>query len=127
VEGRGSQRDEVLVLLPPLVGCCGLWFKQLSFFASLSASSSPHVLALSLPATTELESVAIALGLLLDALSLTQQIHLGGCGLGGYVAQLFCQLRPQRVTSLFLINSFCELPPKTFIPPLSILPSFLVS
>jgi maspardin len=43
------------------------------------------------------------------------------------VAQLFCQLRPQRCSSLFLVNSFCDLPSRVFLPPLSLLPSFLVS
>jgi pimeloyl-ACP methyl ester carboxylesterase len=37
-----------------------------------------------------------------------KQVHIYGTSLGGFLAQIFAQLRPRRVKSLVLSNTFLE-------------------
>ena len=48
-----------------------------------------------------------SLSLLLDALGL-RQVHMYGASLGGFLAQAFARVYPQRVRSLALTNSLCD-------------------
>ena len=44
----------------------------------------------------------------LDQLKFYKTVHIYGCGLGGFIAQLFAARFPRRVESLILSNSFCD-------------------
>eukprot|EP00732_Lithocolla_globosa_P006379 Lithocolla_globosa_v1_NODE_7375_length_954_cov_37.926585.p1 type:complete len:299 gc:universal NODE_7375_length_954_cov_37.926585:44-940(+) len=43
----------------------------------------------------------------IDSLNL-EKVHLFGASLGGFLAQQFAQMRPERVASMVLCNSFCD-------------------
>lgn len=123
-EGGSAGDTSVLVFLPPLGGSAACWFKQLAVF---KGAKKMRALALSYPAAPSLGLLVACLDLLLDAQGVTGKTHLAGAGFGGYVAQLFAQARPSRVASLFLLNSFCDLPERPFFPGASLLPSFLLA
>ena len=81
------------------------FFKQIQFFET----QKMHAIAISLPALFDPISVIRAIDVFVDSVILiSAKFHLVGSGLGGYLAQLYCQNRPSRISSLFLINSFTE-------------------
>jgi pimeloyl-ACP methyl ester carboxylesterase len=117
-----SSDGSVLVFLPPLGGTAACWFRQLALF---KGAKKMRALALGYPSTPTLSQLVACLDLFLDALVVTSKVHFVGAGFGGYVCQLFSQVRPSRVSSLFLLNSYCDLPDRSFLAGFSLLPSFL--
>ncbi len=103
-----GEGGEVVVMLPPLGGTAACFFRQLEFFER----GKGRAVAISYPATcSSLLQLVSLLDLFLETLLPARQVHLlGAAALGGYLAQLFCQTRPARVSSLFLVNSSCDLP-----------------
>ncbi len=77
VEARDPD-SEVLVLLPPIAGSCSSWFPQLAFLKALKIHT--RVLSVSFPVVEDVQSLVVVLDLFLDALEVTQKVHLGGCG-----------------------------------------------
>ena len=86
-----------------------------------------RAVSLTLPALFDPVSVVRALDVFVDqVLKWDGRFHIVGAGMGGYIAQLYCQMRAMRVSSLFLINAFCDLDFHHSIFA-SVLPTFLMS
>lgn len=102
-EGGGSLGLPV-VFVPNLNSTAAVFYRQIEFLAEKNVRS----IALSIPALFDPTSVVKAMDVFVEeCLRLDGQIHLVGSGFGGYLCQLYTELRPQKVC--FCRNGFAML------------------
>ncbi|MBX3552025.1 MAG: alpha/beta hydrolase [Pseudolabrys sp.] len=101
----------VLVMLPGSVGTCEMFFKQIA-----ALGDRFRIISVSYPAEPDPTALADGLARLMDTLGLARASVLGS-SFGGYWAQFFALLYPQRVETLFLGNIFVT-PDELFANPL---------
>jgi maspardin len=102
--GTGTKDSLPLVCLHGIASNPGIFFKQI---VSLAARGY-RVISFSLPVVYEQQSCTNILQECLDQLKLYTTVHIWGCGLGGFIAQLFAARFPRRIESLILTNSFSD-------------------
>jgi maspardin len=102
--GPKSKDMPPLVCIHGIASNPGIFFKQI---VSLAARGY-RVLSFSLPIVYDQQVCTNILNECLDQLKLYMTVHIWGCGLGGFIAQLFAVRFPRRIESLILTNTFCD-------------------
>ena len=102
--GPKSDEQIPLVCLHGIESNMAIFFKQI---VSLAARGY-RVISFSLPVVYDHQVCTNILQQCFDQLKLYKTVHIYGCGLGGFIAQLFAARFPRRVESLILSNSFCD-------------------
>eukprot|EP01111_Echinosteliopsis_oligospora_P006504 TRINITY_DN2067_c0_g1_i1.p1 TRINITY_DN2067_c0_g1~~TRINITY_DN2067_c0_g1_i1.p1 ORF type:complete len:326 (+),score=59.18 TRINITY_DN2067_c0_g1_i1:195-1172(+) len=92
-----------LVCIPGASGTADVFYKQI---VSLTPKGI-RVIAVQPPPYETHQGWCKGFDRFLDKINITK-VHLFGTSLGGYLAQCYCKLRPSRVESLILNNSFCD-------------------
>ncbi|XP_078446316.1 alpha/beta-Hydrolases superfamily protein [Wolffia australiana] len=99
----GPKSVPPLVCIPGLAGTADIYYKQI---LSLSVKGY-RVVSVDIPRVWNHHEWMQAFEKFLDAINV-HHVHLYGTSLGGFLAQIFAQLRPRRVKSLVLSNSFLD-------------------
>eukprot|EP01120_Amphizonella_sp_Union-15-10_P002889 TRINITY_DN13184_c0_g1_i1.p1 TRINITY_DN13184_c0_g1~~TRINITY_DN13184_c0_g1_i1.p1 ORF type:complete len:348 (+),score=60.63 TRINITY_DN13184_c0_g1_i1:95-1138(+) len=100
----GPKNTLPLVMLPGTTGTAEIYYPQ---FLSLCPRGL-RIISVQWPVYDTHERWVKGFDRFLDSLKL-DKIHLFGTSLGGYLAQCFVHYKPNRVLSLILCNSFCDL------------------
>jgi maspardin len=112
------------VCLPDVVANASVYYQQISFLAA----HEYRIIALSLPSLFEPLQLVHALDMFVEEVLKLKKFHLLGSGMGGYLALLFCQTRPHKLVSLFVVNVFCDLEfQKGLFPSTTFMPGFLLA
>lgn len=99
----GDKSLPLLVCLPGASATAACFYKQIQ---SLSTKGM-RVVSVQAPGYSKHEAWAHGFDRLLDELKV-HEAHLYGVGLGGFLAQYYASVRPKRVLSLVLTNTFCS-------------------
>eukprot|EP00301_Raphidiophrys_heterophryoidea_P026868 c9365_g1_i1.p1 GENE.c9365_g1_i1~~c9365_g1_i1.p1 ORF type:complete len:295 (-),score=63.22 c9365_g1_i1:175-1059(-) len=100
---RNEANEAPIVMLPGAGGSSDCFYKQV-----LGLSAKGHrVISVKFPAIYSYQDFVSSFERFLDALELSK-IHLFGAALGGFLAQVYAQERPERLESLILCNTFCD-------------------
>eukprot|EP00300_Choanocystis_sp_HF-7_P034819 c4784_g1_i1.p1 GENE.c4784_g1_i1~~c4784_g1_i1.p1 ORF type:complete len:287 (+),score=60.85 c4784_g1_i1:52-912(+) len=103
--GPSTQSGESLplVMLPGAGGTADCFFNQVINFSA----KGYRVIAAKFPPISDFHEFVSAFERFLDHVQI-RKLHLFGTGLGGFLAQVFAQDRPEITASLILCNTFCD-------------------
>lgn len=114
-----------VVLIPGTVGGPEQYHKVLMVLSS----KGYRAIAVSFPVVFDYELWVAAMEAFLDTLRVPSA-HMLGSGLGGFLVQILCALRPRRIISMVLCNSFLETrhfrESATFVDAVRLMPAFLL-
>eukprot|EP01107_Rhizomastix_libera_P012294 TRINITY_DN3054_c0_g5_i2.p1 TRINITY_DN3054_c0_g5~~TRINITY_DN3054_c0_g5_i2.p1 ORF type:complete len:399 (+),score=116.45 TRINITY_DN3054_c0_g5_i2:33-1229(+) len=100
---RGAECGVPLVVLPSLAGTTQSFFRLINRLYPVGV----RVISVEPPPYYSVNHFSVGFEAFLKKLKIPKA-HILGCGFGGFLAQVFAKMKPHKVQSLILCNTFCD-------------------